>query len=79
MSASGTKFIEYTEELLPKCILAVIDDIWYPEDDDEGGDDPTPTPDPDDPEGGGDDPTPTPDPVDGGETDPTDPVDGGGE
>ena len=72
MSASGTKFIEYTEELLPKCILAVIDDIWYPEDD---GEDTTP----DDPDEGGDDPTPTPDPVDGGETDPTDPVDGGGE
>lgn len=34
--AKGTIFVEYKEELLPKLIPAVIDDIWYPPTDEDG-------------------------------------------
>lgn len=44
MARETTKFVEYKEELLPKCIPAIIDDLWYPPVDedanpDKGGDD----------------------------------------
>jgi hypothetical protein len=28
--ANGTIFVEFKEEVLPKCIPAVIDALWYP-------------------------------------------------
>ena len=34
--AKGTIFVEFKEELLPKLIPAVIDDIWYPPTDEDG-------------------------------------------
>jgi hypothetical protein len=43
MAAFGTKFIEYNEELLPKLIPAVIDEYWYPKDEEGNNqDDETP-------------------------------------
>ena len=36
MAAYGTKFIEFKEEVLPKLIPAVIDEYWYPEDEEDG-------------------------------------------
>lgn len=33
--ANGTIFVEFKEEVLPKCITAVIDALWYPPVDDE--------------------------------------------
>jgi hypothetical protein len=33
--AKGTIFVEFKEEVLPKCIPAVIDSIWYPPKDEE--------------------------------------------
>lgn len=33
--AKGTIFVEFKEELLPKCIPAVIDSLWYPKKEEE--------------------------------------------
>ena len=33
--ANGTIFVEFKEEVLPKCIPAVIDALWYPPVDEE--------------------------------------------
>lgn len=42
MAAFGTKFVEFKEEVLPKLIPAVIDEYWYPKNEDDSQDDENP-------------------------------------